>query len=98
MHIDAHFVCTMMCICTGVLLHAFRTIKCNIFEERESTDSSALNPGAVAGIVCAVLLVGAFCLGELFSCGTYPVNMLASVTATIRVSAVTVYGYSENAC
>ena len=45
----------------------------------------------------AVLLVGAFGLGELFCCGTYPVNMLASVTATIRVSAVTVYGYSENA-
>ena len=75
---DVHIVCTKMCICTGVLFHTFRTIKC-IY-------SSALNPGAVAGIVCAVLL-GVFVLGELFCGGTYPVNILASIIATICISA-----------
>ena len=50
----------------------------SILEEHESSDSSGLNPGAVAGIVCAVLLVVVFVLGELFCCGTYPVNISTS--------------------
>ena len=59
--------CLPRCFVLVCLYHKyFYTFKCIYLEKQEFPEPSGLSPGAVAGILCAVLLfVVAFGLGEL---------------------------------